>query len=127
MTSNCVAARRPRNTHGMAEMADSNGSSVFLILSYLYPQVSYLKCALQVLSGHSSIVLTSDAKSYQDTCIRTLVACDRKGRLEDFAGLCKGFHGRETRQKYSGRNNSTPALESVLVAVKKVQPLIVTW
>lgn len=102
-------------------MADStgagSGSSVLLILTYLYPQVTSLTCALRILSGQPSAVLSSDARSYQDTCTRTLVACDRKGRLEDFSGLCRG---RETRQKLPGRNSSTAVLESVLIAVKKV-------
>lgn len=100
---------------------ESSKSSVSLMLGHLYPHISTLKSAVQTLTGvPSSFVLPSDGPQFQDTCNRTLVACERKNQLEDFAGMCGSCHIHQTRQSSLGRRNSTSALESVLTAAKRV-------
>ena len=115
-----VTSRCPRISSHMATTEDEclNGN-VFQILTRLYQQVISLKCALQILSGQPSVVLPSDPRSYQDTWLRTLVACDRKGGVEDFAPFCASNQGRPAR-KCPGRCNFASALEGVVTASKKV-------
>lgn len=95
------------------------------MLGHLYPQISTLESAVQILTGpdrHSPFVFpTEDAQTYLITCRETLVACNRVGQLEAVAGRRGAlFCGYETRRRVVERKNPSLMLKSVVTAVKNV-------